>query len=151
MIDTIRNTLSAFEETNHGCNHVAEYELHRLPDQSTLSDALDSYFAGQYTSISAPRPDSDWHISAHSLDDPAATLRAALKRWLIEDRPADNTMPTDGLPDVSRLIADMSNSFDLDKTVRVTVRPPLWYGCEWDDFALVADDGFYLLHLGYSD
>jgi hypothetical protein len=151
MIDSIIKTLSAFEDTNHGCNHVAEYELHRLQSKPTLRESLDSYFAEQYTSLSPSRPPADWDISVLPLDDPVASLHAALKRWLIDDRPVDNTLSTQGLPDVPCLIADMSKAFDLDRTVQVTVHPPLWHGCEWDDFALVADDGFYLLHLGYSD
>ena len=151
MIDSIHETLAAYEQINHGCNHGAEFELHLLPDANDLIAALESYFADQYTSISPPRPSSDWHIKILALAAPTKTLDTALLHWLLENRPPDNNESLDGLPDASQLASDFNNTFDLSSAVAVTVRPPLWYGCEWEDFAFTRDDEYYLLHLGYSD
>jgi len=151
MIESICARLAAYEEINHGCNHNAEFELHRLPDANSLIAALESYFAVQRTSISPPRPSSDWHIEILALDTPTKILDTALRHWLLENRPPDNNESLDGLPDLSRLASDFNDTFELNSAFAVTVRLPLWYGCEWEDFAFARDEEHYLLHLGYSD
>ena len=151
MLELIRETLSRYEHVNHGCNHGAEYELLPLPAAPTLIEALELHFASQSTSLSPAQSASEWHLKLVALDHPAEELLGALNHWLVDSRPGDNDLSLDGLVDIPSLLSMFAASFDLADTSQVTVLPPLFYSCEWVDFALTGTDGFHLLHLGYSD
>lgn len=151
-MNSINSILSDMANANDGSDHGSEYSLYELPIADSMMHALGSYFSGIRTSNSPPQPPESWNIRTMPLTDPETQLRAVVKRWFYE-------MPFSPRADevtVEQSVNDFLNRLrlmvDFPSACEVSVNPPMWYECHWQDFAFDGvTGGRFLLHFGYSD
>lgn len=153
-LDLCCGFLEALALLNDGVNHGSSYTIERLPAAATLDASLALYFAAIHTSIAAPQPAEHWGIRAADIaDDWAQVLQKSFRRWFFEQEYSPTIDPHIADNVVSQFLQYLRSTVGDAKAFRVTVEPPLWYECVWEDFAFGSRSGAerWLLHFGFSD
>lgn len=150
-LDSVNSLLSKMAEANGGTNHSLHYALAKLPTAESLPLALDAYFSSYSTSSCPPQPPERWNIRTTELSNADSELRSAAKRWFyeMECSPFADSTTLERTLNVflNRLQSVVGNA----KALEVKVDPPMWYECEWQDFAFDGESGRWMLHFGVSD
>jgi hypothetical protein len=150
--DVCSGFLEALARLNDGCNHGTEYTFEALPEATSLDDSLESYFSSMSTSRVPPQSAAAWNIQTESLHGAwTAELEVALRRWFFAQEFSPMVDPDVASGVVACFLSHLRETVGDAKAYRVRVSPPMWYECVWEDYALDARGGRWLLHFGFSD
>lgn len=151
-IKSINSMLSEIAEANNGCNHGSDYSLDELPLADSMMHALGSYFSEFSTSNVQRQPPECWNIRTVPLTDPETQLRAVVKRWFYEMDFSPSADEATVERSVNDFLGRLNSIVDFSNVFEVSVDPPMWYECDWQDFAFDnGAGGRWLLHFGFSD
>jgi hypothetical protein len=150
-LEAVNALLTEIAEANDGVNHVSEYSLTLLPSADSMNFALDAYFSAMSTSNSAPQPAVRWNIRTTELDDAKIQLRAATRRWFYDLEFSPNVDGVTAEKVIGEFMVRLESIVGLPKVCEVKVHPPMWYECDWQDFAFDSGQQRWLLHFGFSD
>lgn len=151
-IAKLEQLLDDIGSLNNGCDHSCEYAMYRLPEAATVCMSLDRYFAAYHNSNTLPQPAEHWFIQTAPLGaDWEREVRSGLMHWFFEQ---EYSPPMDAASQqalVDQALACIHEACGTPQVFEVTVSPPMWYDCLWQDFAFTSPAGNWLLHLGLSD
>lgn len=151
-LDSCSGFLDALAFLNAGHDHVPEYSIVRLPPAASFRSTLEAHFASLSTSLVAAQPASAWHIELSRVPgDWTEIMASVVRRWFFEQRFSPRVDPdvADGI--VARFMELFRDVVGDSNAYTVTVAPPMWYECTWQDFAFESPTGTWLLHFGFSD
>jgi hypothetical protein len=151
-LDACCGFLDALALLNTGVNHSPDYSLVRLPPTATVRESVEAYFAQLSTSITPPQPASEWHIQLTSVPgDWTENVADASRRWFF-GQPFSPRVNADAADDVvAGFVKLVKAVVGTARAHSLSVTPPMWYECSWEDIALESTHGFWLLHFGFSD
>jgi hypothetical protein len=150
-LESLNLMLMEIAEANDGTNHGSEYVLDFLPPADSITLALNSYFSAMSTSISPPEPPEQWNIRITELTEAESHLLAAANRWFYELECSPKVDVATAELTVQEFMKYLSSVVGSAKVFEVNVYPPMWYECDWQDFAFDGESCRWLLHFGFSD
>jgi hypothetical protein len=150
-LNELNSLLQRLADANNGSDHSSEYMLYGLPEADSLQVALDRYFSGLSTSHTQALPPDRWGIHATAVTGWEETLRAVAIHWFYKLEYSPKVDPSLAAETVSEFVNRLRTLVGKAAVYEVHVTPPMWYDCEWQDFAFDGDHKRWLLHLGFSD
>jgi hypothetical protein len=151
-IARLHGLLESIEILNHGTDHGCEYAIYQLPEAPSFDEALNLYFASLSTSSKPAQPAEHWHIRTSELGQPwRPLLSSRLKHWFFEEEYSQKVNGWNQQAFVDQVINYLVHEIGEPSVSEVFVSPPMWYDCQWQDFAFTSSKGRWMLHLGFSD
>lgn len=147
----VNELLYEMAEANAGSDHGCGYSLDVLSKADSLRTALEKHFAQFGTYNPTVQPPYDWNIQYTKVTRSDAVLRDTAMHWFYEQP----FSPGDEIAIRNKTVAEFLDrlyaAVGQAQVFEVEVTPPMWYDCEWQDFAFENGDQRWFLHLGYSD
>jgi hypothetical protein len=150
-LESLNLMLTEIAEANDGANHGSDYGLDFLPPADSMALALDTYFSAMSTSISPPESPERWNIRATELTEAKSHLLTAANRWFYELEFSPKVDDATAELTVQEFMKQLSSVVGSAKVFEVNVDPPMWYECDWQDFAFDGEFCRWFLHFGFSD
>ena len=126
------------------------YEITPLPTAHSLAESLEQYFSSLSTSLSPKQPASAWNIRTESRTP--SQLQECWAKWFWQESYSPRITDSHKREFIlDHFWSTVEAALGAVAIYRVLTDPPLFYECNWEDFALVSSSGFWLLHLGVSD
>ena len=129
------------------------FELTELPCSGDVSSSLAPLFSGVDVYTGKSYGIDEWSLRLEPVgDDVEKLLRPVLMNWLF-GLPSDLHLADSDAKSavIDQLCLLMIETFGCCAIHEVFVTPPCWYEACWQDFAFVAEDRLWFLHLGVSD
>jgi len=159
-IDFCNGYLAALVRLNSEVTDAyADFELEALPVSTDLLASLTvryERFPVTRRKIYRDIPAESWNIQITPMGDGMEEpFRAILRKWFFHTEHMGSTPAGPGghhrenvvIAFVDGLVAALGPF----EAFYVTTTPPIWYAIDWDDIAIEANGGRYLLSLSYSD
>jgi hypothetical protein len=143
----INGFLAAIGRLNSAINEGHDHALLLLPDAPTPMRALELHFEACCTSRSPPRPASEWKIVLHACEG----LAPACTQWFFSAEALKAREARDREWIIADFLAALREAIGPHSVTEVTVAPPMYYNCAWQDFLLEASGQRWLLHFGIDD
>ena len=146
-ISKLNGLLSGMEILNDGSNHMSDYAIYPLPDAASLMDSLGIYFSSR----EPPQPPAYWHIGVNPLNTTwRDAVAESLLEWFFKQEFSPKVHGYNKQHYVSYVLKCLVDAIGEPEVFEVSVSPPVWYECLWQDFAFISPKGKWILHLGFS-
>ena len=142
----------AFALANDGTNHGSSYTIESLPAAASLEKSLAIHFSSLSTSASPSLPAENWQIVVQSLQGSCdQVLTSYFRRWFFnqEFSPKLDDWVQDNI--IKAIMCRMELLVGIGHTSKITLCPPMWYECVWEDVAIENGANRWLLQFGFSD
>lgn len=150
MLARLNEQLEEMARANEGANHIYDFELICLPDAESLGVSLGEYFSNQCTSNSPPAPAECWDIRV-SDEIQEVELRQRLRYWLFRQEFSPKLSAAIEDEKLSEIVERLKSVVGPVQARHVVTNPPMFYECDWEDFAFENGSERWLLHMGLSD
>lgn len=150
-IESINSMLAEVARANVGGDLSCYYSLGTLPPAESIARSLDAYFSAMKTSNSPPQTPQCWNIRTTELKDPKIQLIAATRRWFYELDFSPKVDAVTAERSINEFMKILQTMVGDSRVFEVYVDPPMWYDCDWQDFAFDGGDTRWFLHFGFSD